>query len=231
MRVCWLWHRTLEDERFWKEAYCNRWRKGHPADVSLSMSWKALYQMRSLGRTMQTRMVSRPEGDWLYLQCTRAPNRWNSGQQIAVGQDPVPYFEVRVEGGASVGMAGEQVAVEAGHVGWQAETFGYHSDDGSFWSHGRMAPYGPPYGERTDIIGCGVTPSRAVFFTKNGRLLGNAVEVATAQTLLPAVALHDRGDQAWVNLGLSPFLFDIEKHLEANGYGGGQEPMATDPTR
>lgn len=29
------------------------------------------------------------------------------------------------------------------------------------------------------------TPSRAMFFTKNGQLLGNAVEVATAQTLLP----------------------------------------------
>lgn len=64
--------------------------------------------------------------------------------------------------------------------GWDAQSIGYHSDDGAlFYGSGRsiLPHYGPRYGPG-DVVGCGIDYARCiVFFTFNGRNLGTAKEL------------------------------------------------------
>ena len=57
--------------------------------------------------------------------------------------------------------------------GWGPHSFGYHSDDGSFFAKNRCSPsYGPRFGPG-DVVGCGIDyHERAVFYTLNGTFLG-----------------------------------------------------------
>ena len=134
-----------------------------------------------------------------------------------------------MQGGASVGMVHDRQAARlgGGHIGWDAKTYGYHSDDGSYWAAGRHGDYSVPFGAgKGDVVGCGVTPARDVFFTLNGQCLGNAWMPACNQVLYPAVALHEKGDCAWVNLGSRPFEYDAEWHWQAVMQGH-EVPTAT----
>jgi hypothetical protein len=57
--------------------------------------------------------------------------------------------------------------------GWDPETWGYHGDDGHKFSNSGMGDsYSETYGIG-DTVGCGVDNERRIFFTKNGKHLGN----------------------------------------------------------
>ncbi len=56
--------------------------------------------------------------------------------------------------------------------GWLKGTWGYHGDDGKVYSCGSGAGYGQGYGEG-DVIGCGIDKNGAIFYTQNGKHLGN----------------------------------------------------------
>eukprot|EP00667_Euglena_gracilis_P018052 EG_transcript_19140 len=221
------WHATIDTAHFWQAAYCHRWRAAHPAAVRLAVPWKALYRLRCPHRHVRATpgMVSHRHGNLWFLKSTRRVSRWNNGQQEAVAAHPVPYFEVKVKGGASVGFVRDAEAAVAGgdHIGWGSQTCGYHSDDGSVWADGSIRTHAAPYGTG-DVLGCGVTPSRTVFFTKNGQRLEGVELTVGRHAVLPAVALHDKGDEALVNLGRDPFLFDVEAYFTSQGYGS--EPAA-----
>lgn len=61
--------------------------------------------------------------------------------------------------------------------GWNRHSVGWHSDDGNKFcddAHGGLE-FSDGFGEEGDVIGCGYVPADgAVFFTKNGRMVGEA---------------------------------------------------------
>ncbi|RUS32833.1 concanavalin A-like lectin/glucanase domain-containing protein [Jimgerdemannia flammicorona] len=61
--------------------------------------------------------------------------------------------------------------------GWNKHSVGWHSDDGNKFcddSEGGL-PYAEGFGEVGDVVGCGYLPAEgAIFFTKNGRNVGEA---------------------------------------------------------
>uniref|UniRef100_A0A1I7USV0 B30.2/SPRY domain-containing protein n=1 Tax=Caenorhabditis tropicalis TaxID=1561998 RepID=A0A1I7USV0_9PELO len=126
------------------------------------------------------------------------------------------YFEVRILHGHR-GCMGVGLSRRGGELnrmpGWDPQCFGYHGDDGNFFSacgHGR--PYGPKFGTG-DVIGCGIdTFLNIVFFTKNGKHLSTAYQGQSGQLqdLHPTVGLKTPGERLHVNFGQAPFMFDFE---------------------
>ena len=67
-----------------------------------------------------------------------------------------------------------------------------------------------------DVIGCGITPDRNIFYTLNGDYLGIAFQVATsefAEGMIPAVRLG-KGCGVQANFGRQPFLYDLDNLLK-----------------
>lgn len=114
--------------------------------------------------------------------------------------------------------------------GWDAQSFGWHSDDGKrFHTSGVGQPFGPAYGVG-DTVGCGVDFSEtlprtfgcppqlgrgSVFFTLNGELVGYAFRgVDVSEPLWPLVGV-DTPHPVSLNFGahasVLPFQFDISE--------------------
>ena len=87
--------------------------------------------------------------------------------------------------------------------GWNRNGVGYHADDGKlFYQNGRGVEFGPTC-TAGDRMGCGVDLENEdassyvnVFFTKNGRQVGNHIKMKKpVNGLYPLVGLHTRGAQ------------------------------------
>nr|POE59283.1 ran-binding protein 9 [Quercus suber] len=129
------------------------------------------------------------------------------------------YYEVTVltrgkEGGLAVGFSTRSAQLNR-LPGWEAESWAYHSDDGSsFTGASTGKTYGPEYGSQ-DVIGCGVNfKTGNAFFTKNGVFLGNAFTGIKSDHIYPSVGIKKAGEQLRVNFGRTPFVFDIDQHME-----------------
>ncbi|KAG9397035.1 SPRY domain [Carpediemonas membranifera] len=98
--------------------------------------------------------------------------------------------------------------------GWTSDTFGYHGDDGRIFNYsGSGTPWGPKY-TKGDVVGCGYIPSSGdVFFTVNGEHIGDAFKGKATGRYCPAIGLHSNGEAVEVNLGVRPFVFDIDTFL------------------
>lgn len=130
------------------------------------------------------------------------------------------YFEVRILHGHR-GCMGVGLSKHGGELnrmpGWDPHCFGYHGDDGNFFSacgHGK--PYGPRFGTG-DVIGCGIdTVLNYVFFTKNGKHLGIAYQgtFGELEEMYPTVGLKTPGERVHVNFGQSEFVFDFEAYRD-----------------
>ena len=94
---------------------------------------------------------------------------------------PVPtnqliyYFELKVldagrSGCIAIGFT-DSLAKLSRQPGWEANSYGYHGDDGhKFHSCGRGEEYGPTF-TTGDVIGAGIHLGKAqIFFTKNGKV-------------------------------------------------------------
>ncbi|GAB7341786.1 hypothetical protein MBLNU457_g0116t2 [Dothideomycetes sp. NU457] len=104
--------------------------------------------------------------------------------------------------------------------GWESESWGYHSDDGmSFQCSASGKVYGPKF-SASDTVGCGINfRNGTAFFTKNGVALGEAFPNALGPAmrhyqLYPSVGVKKPGEHVRVNLGQSPFVFDIDSYVE-----------------
>ncbi|KAF9937965.1 hypothetical protein BGZ67_000669 [Mortierella alpina] len=126
------------------------------------------------------------------------------------------YFEIiidRFKGNSaiSVGIASKSLRKNC-QVGWDLNSWGYHSDDGFlYFGNGKQnIKYSFEYNEG-DTVGCGVNfLDRAVFFTLNGDMLGVAFRfLKDSIPLYPAIGLSQAGTEINANFGDQTFLFNI----------------------
>ncbi|ETN72593.1 SPRY domain protein, partial [Necator americanus] len=115
-----------------------------------------------------------------------------------------------------VGICGKSVNLNR-LPGWDRYSYGYHGDDGNFFSFsGNGVSYGPKF-TTGDVIGCGVNlVNKTIFFTKNGVHLGIASrELEHIDDLYPTIGLQTTGEVVDANFGQCPFRFDIRPEMEA----------------
>ncbi|KAI1300515.1 hypothetical protein EDD11_006174 [Mortierella claussenii] len=128
------------------------------------------------------------------------------------------YFEItidqfkEVKGSAiSIGIASKSLRKNC-QVGWDLNSWGYHSDDGFlYFGNGKQnIKYAYEYKEN-DVVGCGINfVDRAVFFTQNGDMLGVAFRfIKDTIPLYPAIGLSHAGTEINANFGDQTFLFNI----------------------
>eukprot|EP00644_Phytophthora_capsici_P011124 jgi/Phyca11/506188/fgenesh2_kg.PHYCAscaffold_18_\ len=150
----------------------------------------------------------------------------------------ISYYEVGLKGCGSVGLASVSDAATRNaygfgsgeHVGWKGVSYAYHGNDGDFVFNDGAKPYGgewsafgPSWGRAvaqpgnqeedapTFTVGCGLDADKhQVFFTLNGEMVGAAPTEVLPGDYAAAVSLHAFGDEAVINAGAAPFLFDIE---------------------
>ncbi|KAK6726415.1 hypothetical protein RB195_004624 [Necator americanus] len=132
----------------------------------------------------------------------------------------VYYFEITIvrglKGCMGVGICGKSVNLNR-LPGWDRYSYGYHGDDGNFFSFsGNGVSYGPKF-TTGDVIGCGVNlVNKTIFFTKNGVHLGIASrELEHIDDLYPTIGLQTTGEVVDANFGQCPFRFDIRPEMEA----------------
>ena len=107
--------------------------------------------------------------------------RHNNDVGAIQSDHPVPtsqlmyYFELRVldsgdKGAIAIGFTESSTKLSR-QPGWEANTYGYHGDDGhKFHGCGRGEQYGPSF-TTGDVIGAGIHLTKGeVFFTKNGKV-------------------------------------------------------------
>ncbi|KAM1204089.1 hypothetical protein ACFX13_020323 [Malus domestica] len=130
----------------------------------------------------------------------------------------VYYFEIYVKdagtkGQIAIGFTSESFKMRR-QPGWEANSCGYHGDDGLLYrGHGRGEAFGPTY-TSGDIVGGGINyDSQEFFFTKNGAVVGT-VPKDMKGPLFPTIAVHSQNEEVQVNFGQQPFAFDL-KEFEA----------------
>ncbi|XP_071737838.1 ran-binding protein M homolog [Rutidosis leptorrhynchoides] len=129
----------------------------------------------------------------------------------------VYYFEITVKdagtkGQISIGFTPNAVNLHR-QPGWDANTFGYHGDDGLLYrGQGRGEIFGPTY-TKGDTVGAGINyASLKIFFTKNGQLVGYLIDNTVKGHLYPTIGVHSQNEEVTVNFGKTEFRFDIEAY-------------------
>ncbi|KAK0344079.1 hypothetical protein LTR59_009833 [Friedmanniomyces endolithicus] len=131
------------------------------------------------------------------------------------------YFEVTVlsrgkDGLVGIGFSTRKAALNR-LPGWEAESWAYHGDDGLFFASSASGKaYGPRFASN-DVIGCGVNfRTNEAFFTKNGVYLGVAFNGIRSEKhyYYPSVGMKKPGEHLRINLGRTPFVFDIDHMME-----------------
>ncbi|KAG6752236.1 hypothetical protein POTOM_044457 [Populus tomentosa] len=126
----------------------------------------------------------------------------------------VYYFEIHVK---NAGARGQIAIGFTNHTfkmrrqpGWEANSYGYHGDDGNLYrGPGTGEAFGPTF-TTNDTVGAGINyASQEFFFTKNGALVG-AVYKDMKGLLFPTVAVHSQNEEIEVNFGKKPFAFDLK---------------------
>uniref|UniRef100_A0A6M2FBY6 B30.2/SPRY domain-containing protein n=1 Tax=Populus davidiana TaxID=266767 RepID=A0A6M2FBY6_9ROSI len=128
----------------------------------------------------------------------------------------VYYFEIHVK---NAGARGQIAIGFTNHTfkmrrqpGWEANSYGYHGDDGNLYrGPGTGEAFGPTF-TTNDTVGAGINyAAQEFFFTKNGALVG-AVYKDMKGLLFPTVAVHSQNEEIEVNFGKKPFAFDLKEY-------------------
>jgi len=142
------------------------------------------------------------------------------------------YFEAKIEETSepvpssasciAIGLASSDFMFNHRMPGWDSHSYGYHGDDGGiFHQTGHMIQsYGPRFGAG-DTVGCGIDLlRRTIFFTLNGKFLGDAFgKVKDDVPWYPVVGLDSHNPVA-VNFGThEAFCFDLTGYREKNQNG------------
>jgi hypothetical protein len=146
---------------------------------------------------------------------------------------PVGYFEIRIDAEGEKTAIGIGLTTSASSLvaqpGWEIDAYGYHADDGNkFHGSGSGVSFGPT-ATKGDVLGCGfLFRKRAIFFTKNGKVVGISASSAPRTSialafhdvrispclLYPTVGVHSPGECVTVQF-LMPFRFNIESVIDS----------------
>ncbi|KAM7519218.1 hypothetical protein LguiB_018180 [Lonicera macranthoides] len=130
----------------------------------------------------------------------------------------VYYFEIFVKNAGAKGQIAIGFTTEGFKMrrqpGWEANSYGYHGDDGMLYhGQGKGEAFGPTY-TTGDTVGGGINyASQELFFTKNGAVVGTVYKDVKGR-LFPTVAVHSQNEEVRVNFGREPFLFDFKAFEE-----------------
>uniref|UniRef100_A0A803L011 Uncharacterized protein n=1 Tax=Chenopodium quinoa TaxID=63459 RepID=A0A803L011_CHEQI len=109
------------------------------------------------------------------------------------------YFEMKVinagaKGQIAIGFTTDSFKMRR-QPGWEANSYGYHGDDGLLYrGHGKGETFGPSF-TTGDTVGGGINyASQEVFFTKNGIVVGTVYKDVKSQ-LFPTVAVHSQREE------------------------------------
>ncbi|KAF7906036.1 hypothetical protein EAF00_000315 [Botryotinia globosa] len=113
------------------------------------------------------------------------------------------YFEIQIikvpeEGFLTIGFCDDKAPLNR-CLGWDAGSWGFHSDDGCVYENGKRTwegiPYSKPY-SKGEVIGCGVNFAKnSAFYTRGGEVIGRAFE-DNGGKLYPAVSM-DITQEGW----------------------------------
>ncbi|XP_073396003.1 ran-binding protein M homolog [Physcomitrium patens] len=127
------------------------------------------------------------------------------------------YFEMTVrdrgqKGCTVIGFTDEHFK-NSRQPGWEANSYGYHGDDGKLYRGPGLAETYAPGFTVGDTVGAGINyASQEIFFTKNGKVLSGVYkEVKTP--LYPTIGLHSPNEKVEVNFGQRKFMFDVESMI------------------
>ncbi|KAG6532298.1 ran-binding protein M homolog [Zingiber officinale] len=127
------------------------------------------------------------------------------------------YFEMTVKnagqkGQVAIGFTMQHFKMRR-QPGWEANSCGYHGDDGYLYhGQGKGESFGPTF-TTNDIVGAGINyATQEFFFTKNAKLVGTVTKDIKGP-LYPTIAVHSQNEEVTVNLGRKPFYFDIEGYI------------------
>lgn len=126
----------------------------------------------------------------------------------------VYYFEIYVKNAGAKGQIAIGFTTEGFKMrrqpGWEANSYGYHGDDGFLYrGHGKGESFGPTY-TAGDTVGGGINyASQEFFFTKNGEVVGTVYKDVKGP-LFPTIAVHSQNEEVRVNFGKEPFVFDLK---------------------
>ena len=120
---------------------------------------------------------------------SRMGAQWTS---LPVTADKDFFFEVEAKhvatDGTCIGLAHASYDMDNNQVGWRADSYGYHSDDGGlFAEQGSHASSGSIWSVG-DRVGCGYeSSSGSIYFTHNGDRVGKALPVNINKPLFPTL--------------------------------------------
>ncbi|KAL0437929.1 UNVERIFIED_CONTAM: Ran-binding protein M [Sesamum latifolium] len=126
------------------------------------------------------------------------------------------YFEIHVKNAGSKGQIAIGFTTSAFRLrrqpGWEANSYGYHGDDGMLYrGHGKGDTFGPTY-TTGDTVGGGINyATQEFFFTKNGVVVGSVYKDVKGP-VIPTVAVHSQNEEVTVNFGKDPFVFDLKAY-------------------
>jgi hypothetical protein len=134
---------------------------------------------------------------------------------------PQPFRVRRAPECVAVGVCTRRFGLQGRMPGWDAESYGYHGDDGGiFHDTGSMVQeFGHRFGVG-DTVGCGVDYGmNAIFYTLNGQFSGYAFALEpqhVAEELFPVIGL-DTNCPVSCNFGTTkPFVFDLKKMIQSD---------------
>jgi hypothetical protein len=128
----------------------------------------------------------------------------------------VGYFEVKIinpgsGGSVSVGLTSRNWTSNR-HPGSDSNSYGYLGNEGRKSHNTRCEPYGSKFCKE-DIVGCGYNfDRRVIFWTLNGKYLGDAYSKVTHGTFYPTVGLHSPGAAVQFNFGEKPFYYNLKAY-------------------
>jgi len=124
------------------------------------------------------------------------------------------YYEVKIvskgrHGYIGVGFCVAEFAPDR-LPGWEADSYGYHGDDGNaFNGSGKGQKYGPMY-TTGDVIGALWNRIEGtISFYKNGVALGEAFTGVRHEKLYPTVGLRTTGEEVRANFGDRPWMANV----------------------
>ncbi|KVH98664.1 hypothetical protein Ccrd_023107 [Cynara cardunculus var. scolymus] len=137
----------------------------------------------------------------------------------------VYYFEIYVKNAGAKGYVSIGFTTEGFNMrrqpGWEANSFGYHGDDGLLYrGQGKGEAFGPTY-STGDTVGGGINyGSQEFFFTKNGQVVGTvekdayeAAQRAKQQTYIERISIPQTASYGIVRSYLQHYGYEDTLHV------------------